>query len=478
MYFNGKYNKKNKVFSNYKEYYSNQSLLKNKTHRQKINHNKKKSKENDNNSDQNYEREIPGFYYDKIKNRYFSLKDKEIIDKIKNKTVNKKNENETKMINNQKNLSSFKLMLSSKFLEKKILNNFYDRKKYLKNSNYINIEYDGDKYPNNIYLFYLNKYLLVLDYFNDNNNDMTTIVIHDIINNIFIKKIIIEETYNDFMIIENNLILIDNIIKISFINNFNNIIESKNKKIYIEMINKFKIKVNNLENISMVYKWPFIVLYNNIYYYLIWNNFYYIDLNDKRNSNIINELVKYNNDILYLPKGELTNHKNNIKINNNHINKKYHYINFFINNNENNKPNFYFFTPNGEIHKYKFTKNKMFNIKQIIKNDLLLNNSIIKIYYYYNNNYLLISNKSIIFNLDLINQTMTLLNMKNNIDNESLKYKFKIFEYNDILNCIIYEKDDNVIVFSLDNFTEIKKFKIDNTKYNILIINNMPKIVS
>ena len=90
--------------------------------------------------------------------------------------------------------------------------------KYLKSSNYIHFEYESEKFPNNIYLFYKNRYLLILDYFNENNNFSTSISIHDIVNNSFIKKIIIEEYFNDFTILENSLILIDNIINLSIIN--------------------------------------------------------------------------------------------------------------------------------------------------------------------------------------------------------------------------------------------------------------------
>ena len=59
----------------------------------------------------------------------------------------------------------------------------------------------------------------------------------------------------------------------------------------------------------------------------------------------------------------------------------------------------------------------------------------------------------------------------------NVKYKYTIFEYNDILNCLIYENSENVIIFSLDDFSEIKRFKIDTYKYNILKINNIPRII-
>ena len=278
--------------------------------------------------------------------------------------------------------------------------------------------------------------------------------------------------------IENNLILIDNITKISIINNINYIIESKDKKLYIDLINKFLIKINNIERISMVYNWPLINYKNEFYYYLLWNNFYYFSLNKDNNNN--NKLIKYNNDLIYFPQCELSNDKYLFKISKVEINKKFHYINFFINNDKKNKNNFYFFTSNGEIHRYKF-KNKSFILKQIITNELLFDLPIIKICYYNNNNFLLISNEFNIFNFDLLNQTMTDINYKNKykdiFNDKKIKYKIKIFEYDAILNCIIYEEQDHIIIFSLDNYTEIKKYKIENYKYNILSINNTLKII-
>ena len=121
MYFNGRYNKNNKNFLDYK----NKILLNNKTHRQKIKHNNNKMGKNDFNSEQNSEIEIPGFYYDKNRNRYFSLKDQEILNEIKNKTIDK---NEPKIINKPKKpLSHFNMIFKSRILEKNILNKFYDK---------------------------------------------------------------------------------------------------------------------------------------------------------------------------------------------------------------------------------------------------------------------------------------------------------------------------------------------------------------
>ena len=92
-------------------------------------------------------------------------------------------------------------------------------------------------------------------------------MIHDVINNKFIKKIVIEEFYNDFIIKEENLILIENITKLSIINKINEIIESKDKKLNFHFIKKFNIKIDNIERISMVYKWPFININNKYDYY-------------------------------------------------------------------------------------------------------------------------------------------------------------------------------------------------------------------
>ena len=494
MFFNGKKSNKN-YYNKQKRNFNGKNFLNNKKYRQKEeNKNNIKTKISAHNQpetdqeNQGNEYTIPGFYYDKEKNRYFPLKDKEILKEIKEQQKQQnKNENENekeikgiqKSISRSNNLSYFNMIHSSRNMETNVLKNLYNRTEFLKNSNYIEIQYEGDKFPNNIYSFYKKKYLLVLDYFNDNNVS-TTITIHDIVNNKFIKKLIIEEFYNDMIIIQNNLILIDNITKLSIINNINEVIESRDKKIIIDKVDKFEIKIKNIDRITMVYKWPFIKMENNTYYYLVWNHFYYfyIDNNLNKKEDMF-QLIKHNNEILYLPKNELKKGQYIINLNKVNINKKYHYINFLINKDKKSKNNFYFFTSEGEIHRYKFKKNNIFILKQIISNELLVNNPIIEICNYYNNNFMIISNKSFIFNLDLLNQTMTEIN--NDIsslnDNKSIKFKMKIFEYNKNLNCIIYEEDDNIIIFSLDDFSLIKKFKINYYNYNILMLNNEPKII-
>ena len=489
MFFNGKNNNKYN-YNKQKRNFNGKNFLSNKKYRQKEENKNNKSNiktkistHNQSQTQQENEYTIPGFYYDKEKNRYFSLKDKEILKEIKDQKNESQNGKEVKSIqksiNGNNNLSYFNMIHSSRNMETNALKKLYKRTNFLKNSNYIDIQYEGDKFPNNIYYFYKNKYLLVLDYFNDNNVS-TTITIHDIVNNKFIKKIIIDEFYNDMIIMQNNLILIDNITKLSIINNINEVIESKDKKIIIDKVDKFEIKIKNIDRITMVYKWPFIKMDNNTYYYLVWNHFYYfyIDNNLIKKDNIF-QLIKHNNEILYLPKNELIKGHNIINLNKVNINKKYHYINFIISKDKKNKNNFYFFTSEGEIHRYKFKKNNLFTLKQIISNELLVNNPIIDICNYYNNNFMIISNKSFIFNLDLLNQTMTEINNDINSlnDNKNIKFKMKIFEYNEKLNSIIYEEDDNIIIFSLDDFSLVKKFKIDNYKYNILMLNNEPKIV-
>ena len=482
MFYNGKNNNKN-YYNRQKRNFNGKNFLSNKKYRQKEeNKNNIKTKistYSQSKEEQENEYTIPGFYYDKEKNRYFSLKNKEILKEIKEQNNENAIKSMPKSINENYNLSYFNMIHLSRNIKTNDLKKLYSRTKFLKNSNYIDIQYEGDKFPNNIYTFYKNKYLLILDYFNDNNVS-TTITIHDIVNNKFIKKIIIDEFYNDMIIIQNNLILIDNITKISIINNINEVIESKDKKIIIDKVDKFEIKIKNIDRITMVYKWPFISMDNNTYYYLVWNNFFYffIDNNFKKKENKL-QLLKHNNEILYLPKNELIKGYHIINLNKVNINKKYHYINFIISKDKKNKNNFYFFTSEGEIHRYKFKKNNIFTLKQIISNELLVNNPIIDVCNYYNNNFMIISNKSFLYNLDLLNQTMTEINndISNLNGNRSIKFKMKIFEYNEKLNSIIYEEDDNIIIFSLDDFSLIKKFKINNYKYNILMLNNEPIII-
>ena len=90
--------------------------------------------------------EIPGYYYDKNTKRYFLIN--------KNEPLNIKNSDATKLNNEPKIksviLSNFKMVHSCKIMDKKILNKKFDRVKSLKDANLINIEYTGDKFPNDI----------------------------------------------------------------------------------------------------------------------------------------------------------------------------------------------------------------------------------------------------------------------------------------------------------------------------------------
>ena len=458
-------NKSNKFLNNKK--YRNDITINNSNIATSV---KKESIIDNNSVKENYVYDIPGYYYDKEKKRYFLL-DQFNLDKSNIK--NKKEEIKGKETKKEKSiLSNFNIIRSCKLKDKKLMKKYYDRVKSLRESNFIKLEYEGDKLPNSIYLFYLKKYLLILDYFNpniNNNTSFTNILIHDVINNKFIKKIVIEEFYNDFIIKKDNLILIDNIAKLTVINNINKIIEAKDRNIIIEYSNKFNIKIDNIERISMVYKWPFININNNYtYYYLIWNNFFSFDLDDINKSNITNS------EIIYFTKSQIMRNKNNPKINKINIDKKHHYINFFIYSNTHHESSkFYFFKENGEIHCYKFNKNRKFKLKQIITNEALNNIQIINISpFKIDYNYLIISNQNIIFDLNLKNQTITKISLEENNENKNIKYKMKIFEYNEDINCLIYDEDKYIKILSLDDFTIIEQFLYNDYKYNILTTNN------
>ena len=421
--------------------------------------------------------EIPGYYYDNEKNRYFPLNFKEQKKNPKKEEIQLKNSKKDNI-----GFSNFNLIHYCKIKEKRILKNYYDKIKALKKSDLINIEYEGDKLPNSLYTFYLSKYLLILDYFNPNTdnyilNNFISIIIHDVINNKFIKKIIIEDFYNDFIIKENNLILIDNITKISIIKDIKELIESKDENILFKFIKKFNINIDNIERISMVYKWPFINIINNFqYYYLVWNNFYFFDIGE-----INNKITLKNSDALYLSKNQIFGYKNDFLIRKVYINKKNHYINFFItfDSNGNNKiPYFYLFSVTGEIHCYFFNKNNKFKLKSVITNKIMNNIQIINLIPFKNDyNYLIISNKNDILNLNLKHQTMTKIDFNENNENKSIKYKTKIFIFNEDFNSIIFDDNNYIKVLSLDDFTIIKKFLYDNYKYNILTINKSDLIV-
>ena len=151
MNYNEKYIKNGKKYYRQKNKNNKrQYLLNNKTLRYKEESNTKITTDiNLNiNPEQDYYYNIPGFYYDRNKNRYFSLKDKEILNQINNK--NKEKAENKIIVKKNKNLSFFNLIHFSSMMENKNLKKYFNRANYLKDSNYINIEYDEDKFPNNI----------------------------------------------------------------------------------------------------------------------------------------------------------------------------------------------------------------------------------------------------------------------------------------------------------------------------------------
>ena len=93
------------------------------------------------------------------------------------------------------------------------------------------------------------------------------------------------------------------------------------------------------------------------------------------------------------------------------------------------------------------------------------------------NNYLMISNQSDIFNLNLKNQTMTKIIYNENNQNESINYKTKIFKFFEELNCLVFDDNNYIKVLSLEDFIITKKFLYSDHKYNILIINKTDLII-
>ena len=93
------------------------------------------------------------------------------------------------------------------------------------------------------------------------------------------------------------------------------------------------------------------------------------------------------------------------------------------------------------------------------------------------NNYLMISNQSDIFNLNLKNQTMTKIIYNENNQNKSINYKTKIFKFFEDLNCLVFDDNNYIKVLSLDDFIITKKFLYNEHKYNILIINKTDLII-
>ena len=60
--------------------------------------------------------------------------------------------------------------------------------------------------------------------------------------------------------------------------------------------------------------------------------------------------------------------------------------------------------------------------------------------------------------MNLKNQTVTKISLEENNENKNIKYKMKIFEYNEDINCLIYDEDKYIKILSLDDFTIIEQF--------------------
>ena len=134
-------NKSNKFLNNKK--YRNDITINNSNIATSV---KKESIIDNNSVKENYVYDIPGYYYDKEKNRYFLL---DQLNLGKSNIENKKEEIKTKEHKKEKSiLSNFNIIRSCKLKEKKLMKKYYNRVKSLRESNYLKLEYEGDKMPN------------------------------------------------------------------------------------------------------------------------------------------------------------------------------------------------------------------------------------------------------------------------------------------------------------------------------------------
>ena len=96
-----------------------------------------KKRRNSNTNDENNICEIPGYFYDKVKNRYFSLKGNFQPNNIQKEIPERKIKFKSNL-----NKSKFLVIHNSKLIGKKYLKKIYNRAKYLEESNYINFFYE------------------------------------------------------------------------------------------------------------------------------------------------------------------------------------------------------------------------------------------------------------------------------------------------------------------------------------------------
>ena len=402
--------------------------------------------------------DIPGFYFDIEKNRYFPIDNKnkgclksysDIIDE-----KNKRNINQKIMKYNNKNnqISFFQLIRFQKFYQNSFINKNINKQNMLSN-NFV-ITSLGEKNDNFPYKIFNEKYFIKLQY----DSNYTCLLVIKINDQNYIKKFIIEEKFDNFKIVEDSIFLIKNYTNIFCLSDFSKLLKNNNEKIKISISKMFSLRIPNFKSIPVMYDWPIIQNYHLIFYYLVKNYIFSFEIKH-------NEFIKQNSEVIIIDKNCFLS-----KI----IYKEKHFFKneFFFTNFIISIKYIVLFNIDGKI---LFVNRNDYQIKNIIydklsfpiidilkikKNIYLLQNSIHSIYLFdkYNKNimelYISSKNNNLVFNQNIMyfdNKTNLIFFM--NEFNEIIFYSLldkKIIK-------ILHKKniEQNNIFFLIDNF-EIK----------------------
>ena len=388
---------------------------------------------------------LPGYYFDKEKNRYFPINNDYFqYNNYKNNSIT------FNKIILKKNLSNFFIYKNCKlFNNKEIKNLKFFTNSFLKNFELINIE----KFNNISSLIYKNRYFISMS---KDSLNYIYLLIFKINDNKYIKKIFFYNfNFDNFSIIKNNLFLISNIKTIYIINNFDEILNNNNNIINYSFINNIVFNFINIKNLLMIYDWPVLINddieKNNFFYFLVKNCLIYFKCNFINNNQIKNfETLIFN-------KENLNNSFYNI-INKKSFNKFEIFINIFIINKF-----IFLFDKNGKIYKINKFNFKTKQIIECIQNTLpFIEYKIFKKSYIF-----LINSERNIYLFDYLNNNFILIYKSSNSNN--LIFKKNLLDYNKKGYLFFLNENNKILIYNLFEFSIIKEIPLflNNNHFSI-----------
>ena len=402
--------------------------------------------------------EIPGFYFDIEKNRYFPLENKnngilksysQIIDE-----KNRRNHNQKINKNNKYQISNFQIIRFQKFYDNSYINKNINKEEII-SKNYEIISF-GEKLDDLPYKIFHDKYLIKMQF----NINYTSLLINKIDDENYYKKFFIYEKFDNCKIIGNSIFLIQNYINIFCLSNFLDLLNSKKEKLQISITKCFSFKIHNFKSLPMMYDWPIITFYHDIYYYLIKNHLFSFEIENK-------EFITKNTDSIIIEKNVFLS---KIIFKGKHIFQNHYFFTNLI-------VSLKYFTLFNKDGKILFINKNNYQIEYILNT---LNTTIIEVLKIKKNLYLLQNSIHSIFLFDKYNKKIIELYVSNKTNN--LTFNQKLISFQNKINLIFFKNEYNeVIIYSLlekkiikvlqqNNLNENKiRFLIDNYENKFII---------